>query len=432
VRLLACAALAALAAAASTAAAEPPQLKAKRAQAAEILREISSLDERLSVLSERYDGARVHLHAVEARLASERVALKRARKQYHGAVDRLAQLVVSLYTSSTPSSLDVILGARSVGELLSLADAQAAITQQRDEIAANARVSRKRLQAVVAALQADRADAARAVAKLGATRRSAERALAQRQRLLASVRGQIAQIQERERLRQQRLLAAARARLAAERARIAAAAERAARQRAAAARAAARARARSEAAATRMTSTVETVRQPGPTPEAVTTTPPPAPTTTVAAQPPSGDAAAADTTSTVTTPAPAPAPATPAPAGGHPEAAQIALGYIGVPYRWGGSTPDGFDCSGLVSYVYAQLGIDLPHYAAAQYGYGTPVARDQLQPGDLVFFDNLAHVGIYIGGDQFVAAPHTGTDVRIDSLDEAWYSSHYVGARRLT
>jgi cell wall-associated NlpC family hydrolase len=83
-------------------------------------------------------------------------------------------------------------------------------------------------------------------------------------------------------------------------------------------------------------------------------------------------------------------------------------------------------------YVFAQIGISLPHYAAAQYRYGTAVARDQLEPGDLVFFDNLNHVGIYIGSDQFVHAPHTGDVVKISNLSDAWYTDHYVGARRIT
>jgi cell wall-associated NlpC family hydrolase len=116
---------------------------------------------------------------------------------------------------------------------------------------------------------------------------------------------------------------------------------------------------------------------------------------------------------------------------GHPEAAQIALSYLGVPYLWGGSTPSGFDCSGLVSYVYNQLGIALPHFAAAQWDYGVPVTIPQLQPGDLVFFDALDHVGIYLGNGLFVDAPHTGAFVRIDSLQEKWYSKKYVGARRI-
>jgi cell wall-associated NlpC family hydrolase len=82
-------------------------------------------------------------------------------------------------------------------------------------------------------------------------------------------------------------------------------------------------------------------------------------------------------------------------------------------------------------YVYAQLGISLPHYAAGQYTMGVAVPRDQLQPGDLVFFDGLGHVGIYIGGDQFIHAPHTGDVVKVSSLSESWYAATYVGARRI-
>jgi cell wall-associated NlpC family hydrolase len=141
----------------------------------------------------------------------------------------------------------------------------------------------------------------------------------------------------------------------------------------------------------------------------------PVPTTT--------DVAVTTEPATTTTSAPVTLPA------GHPEAATIALHYLGVPYLWGGESPKGFDCSGLVAYVYAQLGITLPHYAAAQYQLGVAVPRDQLQPGDLVFFDALDHVGIYIGGGQFVHAPHTGDVVKITSL--AAYGPGYVGARRI-
>ena len=119
-----------------------------------------------------------------------------------------------------------------------------------------------------------------------------------------------------------------------------------------------------------------------------------------------------------------------APPPSHGEVVDIAMRYLGVPYVWGGDSPSGFDCSGFVQYVYAQVGISLPHYAAGQYGYGVAVSRDQLQPGDLVFFDGLGHVGIYIGANEFVHAPHTGDVVKISSLTGA-YDANYVGARRL-
>jgi cell wall-associated NlpC family hydrolase len=111
----------------------------------------------------------------------------------------------------------------------------------------------------------------------------------------------------------------------------------------------------------------------------------------------------------------------------------LALQYLGVPYLWGGATPQGFDCSGLVQYVYAQLGVALPHNTVAQWHdpMAVSIPRDQLQPGDLVFFNKLDHVAIYIGGGYIIDAPHTGTDVRIDSLSEGWYAANYDGAKRI-
>jgi cell wall-associated NlpC family hydrolase len=112
----------------------------------------------------------------------------------------------------------------------------------------------------------------------------------------------------------------------------------------------------------------------------------------------------------------------------------LAMQYLGVPYKWGGASPTtGFDCSGLVQYVYAQVGISLPHYTVSQWNYpgAVPVAKNQLQPGDLVFFNGLDHVGIYIGYGDIIDAPHTGANVEIDSLSEPWFKSRYDGARRI-
>src|SRR5882724_6484996 len=109
----------------------------------------------------------------------------------------------------------------------------------------------------------------------------------------------------------------------------------------------------------------------------------------------------------------------------------LAKQHVGAPYRWGGSSPSGFDCSGLVRYVYAQVGVDLPHNAAKQYELGAPVAREDLQPGDIVFFDRLRHNGIYIGDGRFIHARQTGKRVAVAGLDEAWYAERWVGARRI-
>lgn len=115
-------------------------------------------------------------------------------------------------------------------------------------------------------------------------------------------------------------------------------------------------------------------------------------------------------------------------------AVAVAERFLGVPYVWGGASPlTGFDCSGLAMYVYAQLGISLTHYTGAQFTQGLRVSREELEPGDLVFFDGGAdpqHEGIYIGGGRFIHAPHTGDVVKISSLDDAGYGFGFVGGVR--
>ena len=136
------------------------------------------------------------------------------------------------------------------------------------------------------------------------------------------------------------------------------------------------------------------------------------------------DAATAETGSSEAAPAPVELPPTDGSIGA--QAVSIAMQYLGVPYVWGGASPGGFDCSGLTSYVYAQLGIGLSHYTGSQWNEGTRVPADQLMPGDLVFFhSDLHHMGMYIGNGQMIHAPQTGDVVKIAPLMNA-----YAGAVR--
>ena len=116
-------------------------------------------------------------------------------------------------------------------------------------------------------------------------------------------------------------------------------------------------------------------------------------------------------------------------------AVTIAERYLGVRYLWGGNNPDeGFDCSGFVQFVYAQLGIELPHYAASQYAVTQHIDAAELEPGDLVFFepraDGPGHVGIYVGGGVFIEAPHTGDVVKFEPVAAEASLVGYVGAAR--
>ncbi len=119
--------------------------------------------------------------------------------------------------------------------------------------------------------------------------------------------------------------------------------------------------------------------------------------------------------------------------------ASYALQFVGVPYRYGGSSPSGFDCSGFTRYVFAHFGVTLPHGASPQLNCGVEVSRDNLQPGDLVFFHSTyatsspaSHCGIYVGNGQFVHSASGGNrGITVSNLSDSYYSRHYLTARRI-
>lgn len=111
-----------------------------------------------------------------------------------------------------------------------------------------------------------------------------------------------------------------------------------------------------------------------------------------------------------------------------------AFKFMGRPYVWGASGPSAFDCSGFTAYVYSAFGVSLGHFTGSQFGSGCAVSRNALAPGDLVFFNtysSVSHVGIYIGGGQFIHASSGSGRVTVSNLSESYYASRYAGARRV-
>jgi cell wall-associated NlpC family hydrolase len=386
-----------------TAATPKQRIAEKQAEARSVLDQVNQLDRTFEANVEAWDGARIQLAATRHQLSLDRVKLRVAERARAQAVTRVRARLVALYeTDDNPTALSIILGSTTLSDMLDRLDAAHQIAASDHALAVEATQARDRAAKLAYRTSALEQQQAATVAHLNGEHQQISAMLEKRRELLASVQSEVRVLQVQEAQRQAKLAAEARARLAAE----------------AAARAAADARAKAEAEAEARAAAKKAAAAPPTT--STTQAADPLPTTTAASTP------APPTTTTI---APA-APSAPTALGpGHPEAATIALRYLGVPYVWGGASPDGFDCSGLVMYVYAQLGIQLPHFAAAQYAMGQAVPRDQLQPGDLVFFDGLDHVGIYIGGGQMVHAPQTGDVVKITPLSA--FGNRYVGARRI-
>jgi cell wall-associated NlpC family hydrolase len=325
--------------------------------------QIQSLDGSLEHAIEAYNLANEKLKAIRQDLARNRVDLGIAKGNLRRAERVLANRVVAIYTSGeSDSALDVLVGSRSLAEIVDGLEAVDRVSEQDTDVLTDVRKFRKQVQRRRAHLKNARERQAQLVAERAAHKASIEGQLAERRSMLNSIRSEIAEIRAAEQRRQAELARQARARLA----------------------------------------------QPQPL------------IPTMAA--PSAESADGPAASSPALPSPPPAT--------HGGVVGIAMQYLGTPYVYGGSSPSGFDCSGFIMYVFAQVGVSLPHNAAAQYGHGTPVDRSQLQPGDLVFFNGLGHAGIYVGGGSFIHSPHTGDVVKISSMS-GWYASTYVGARRL-
>jgi cell wall-associated NlpC family hydrolase len=323
--------------------------------------QVQQLGVSLETAIAQYQYATYRLQGIQHDLRTSRHELRIAKRNLKTSQRIIAQRLVTLYNGGDQqSTLEVILGARSLDDMINRLDTEKSVTHQDSAVLSEVRASRAEIAAGVARLQHARAEQQQVVAQRAAKRRDIESKLAEQRQLLSSIRNQIAQLQAAERARQQQLEQEAEARLAQQRAQ--------------------------ELQQQQNTIVGVTASTPG--------------------------------QSTVVAP--------PSRYGG---VVGIAMQELGTPYVWGGAAPGGFDCSGLVMWAYAQVGVSLPHSSYAQWNYGVPVSVDQLQPGDLVFFDGLGHVGLYIGGGQFIEAPHTGAFVQISNLADRM--GDYVGARRI-
>ena len=360
-------ALAATLALAGSVGADPDAIDDKRAEAQAVLAQIRELDSKLEHAVEEWNGANVRLKALEGQLEVNQTRLQLAQADLGRAQTTVAGRLVSLYQGAEVDVVEVVLGASSFDDLLDGLDTASRVAADDARILEDVRDAKAEVERQRRALESALARQKEIVAQRAARRAEIEGGLAQRRALYDSVQSEITVLERQERRRQARLAAQARHAAAAERA---------------------------------QSSTSHSTQK---------------------SKPDRGQDA----------PAPTPNPSPPPAGRGHPEVVPIALSYLGVPYQWGGASPSGFDCSGFTMYVYGKIGISLPHYVSWQYQFGRAVSRSQLAPGDLVFFDGLGHVGIYIGGGRFVHAPHTGDVVKISSIWESWYASRWVGARRL-
>lgn len=349
---------------------EPAAIEAQRAEVAELQAELDSISVQVAVAAEAYNGARYRLQQVTARIDENTALTRRTERDLTASRQVLAARLRNLYATPEPSLAEVLITSGSIAAASDQMDLLDRVGRQDAEVVGGLREHKAVLARLRAELVEDRATAEQAVAAREREQARVQSLLAQREAVLENASGELRQLIRAEEERRDREAAAQ----------------------------AALARQRAAATAT------------------------PATAAPAAAGAPSEEPAAE--------PAAASAPSAPLPSGsGNAAAASAAMTQLGVPYLWGGASPStGFDCSGLASWAYAQIGKSVPHYTGAIWNAFPQVPADQLQPGDMVFYRaDLGHMGIYIGGGQYVHAPQTGDVVKVSSMAGR---SDYQGAVR--
>jgi cell wall-associated NlpC family hydrolase len=344
------------------AAAATSPIAEKQAEAQQVMSQIYALNASLDKADELMNLANLKLAQVKHDIAVNRRELVIAQQNLARSRRTIAKRLVTLYTRGSASTLDVILGAQNLQQVIERIDTTNRVSSLDAQVANQVATFKSDVLANRRQLRVENGQVRRLVAERADQKHAIEASLVERKTLLASISIEV-----------QRLIAEQQAaELAAARAAQARVAE-------------AQAQANQTYASTAVGVTAAT-------PEGASVVPP----------------------------------------SGYSGVVGVAMSELGTPYQWAGSSPGGFDCSGLVMYAYSKLGVSLPHSSYAMWGDGVSVPKDQLEPGDIVFFDSLGHVGIYIGGGEFVHAPHTGTVVQVSNLDSGSYASSYVGARRVT